>query len=140
MSAEQFDEFVRKLESFGFKVYQNSRAAYMREAVFTDGKDIGRMCMCLYAGSRGVQFYTVCYPHREVKTGYRLQSDMRCVKLEELTEQKAREAFALMPPWVKDMPEGLHKYDDFEHWKRHSFLAKKYLYDTPAPFGKGAAA
>ena len=115
MSAEQFDEFVRKLESFGFKVYQNSRATYMREAVFTDGKDIGRMCMCLYAGSRGVQFYTVCYPHREVKTGYRLQSDMRCVKLEELTEQKAREAFALMLLVVQPLRERFDRAVQIEH-------------------------
>ena len=132
--------FADRLRSFGFAVYQNPRAVFLREAVFTDGKDIARMVAGPPITKCGVQFHTVCYPHRVVKTGYRLQHDLKVVTLDELTEEKAREAFALVPSWQKEVPEGLHKYDSFEHWKRHSFLARRYVYDDSPRGREGAAA
>ena len=131
MSPEEFDLYVQRLESFGFRVYQNPRSHFLREAVFTDGRDIGRMEAGNDAFHKGVILSTVCYPHRTAKTGYRLQDHRGSLSLGELTEAKAREAFALTPSWMKEVPEGLHKYDSFEHWKRHSFLAKKYCIPGP---------
>ncbi len=140
MTALEFDKYCEVLRSFGLKVYQNARATFKREAVFTDGTHIGRMEAGNDCVRKGVMLHTVCYPHKLAKTGYAIQSYCNALSLEELTQERVREAFALTPPWMKHVPEGLHAYDSFEHWRSHSFLAKKYIYDGASASGRDGAA
>ena len=126
MTRENFLKFTEKLQGFGFKVYLNKQLSAHNYAVFTDGMNIGKMHESEF-GSNAVTLSTCHKPCNEYGTGFSCQGPDKYLSLEDLTLNKAVEAFCTVPEafgpadWTK-----IRKWASFKDWKNHSLTAGQY--------------
>lgn len=131
MKQENFLKFCKRLISFGFNVhisyYDPSECL---TAIFTDGTHIGRMEPAGF-GLEGVRLSTIHKPCRDYGCGFACQDIHDYVTIDEMTKEKAREAFSVVPESFGPVDTSLiKKYNDFEDWKKHSATAKYYKTDS----------
>lgn len=126
MTREQFAAYARKAASYGIDVYLNRNISGEPYAVLTDGTRIGKMHSAGF-GIDGVCLTTVHKPCIEYGTGFSCQKGDGFLTLDELTEEKVREAFATVPRAFGHADTAkIRKWRDFAEWKEKAGTASFY--------------